>query len=857
MKLLRLEIENFGKLSHYSLDLSGGLNVLCEKNGWGKSTLAVFIKAMLYGLPVSRRGSLDRNERKKYTPWQGGAFGGSMEFETEKGVFRAERFFGAKEANDEFRLFDLSTNKPSSAYSERLGEELFGINAEGFERTTYLSQRAIESDEGNASVTSKLTGLLDEVGDIDDFDVAMAIIDKSRKVYELKGGRGKIADIKNSINDKKEKLEKLTDLTPAQKELENQLRTIRADIRAREEELRGLRTNLTDVTERRLRREEYCRMQADLTSAEESRVAVLNTFSDHKIPTDRELEDAESLLKSCREQQSLLRDSQLSAEEADTYARLNARYPMGLPKNDYFDRVQADITELSSLYAKEKAMPSVSPSAEERAFSQSGIPSPQLLSQTLTQWDSAAREMEIAEIEAKNAPKPKRPSLLFPILLSLIGIGAVVAGVVISSLLIPLLTVGIALVAVGAVLLLVNLRRKNGSQIDPLQAKLAQARGRQESARQFLLEVLEKYSAVPENGDLRAALCDLSVRARYAHQSALTREKYESELRALRLEISALKNRLTESFVRLGFSDLPANPSSAIFSARSDAVELQRLANKKQRLQTTREGLEQTVLEKREALNRFFNRLSIRESNNPEGCLEQMKRLAQRHALLLEEIQKKRESVREYAQRYNIREDAPLPETESVTRLINEREGELNSIRQSEQDAKRRLDRMTEQTREIPELSDEIAHEKLLLDEAQENLKILTKTADFLSESKIALTTRYLSGIQEHFGHYLSRLESENTPKASMDTDFEISVIADGKSRELESFSRGSRDILGLCSRLALIRSMFAEGETPFLLLDDPFVNLDQDRLALAKELIDRLSEEYQILHFICHEGRK
>ncbi len=857
MKLLRLEIENFGKLSHYSIDLSGGLNVLCEKNGWGKSTLAVFIKAMLYGLPVSRRGSLDRNERKKYTPWQGGAFGGSMEFETDKGIFRAERFFGAKEANDEFRLFDLSTNKPSSAYSEHLGEELFGINAEGFERTTYLSQRTVESDEGNASVTSKLTGLLDEVGDIDDFDVAMDVIDKSRKVYELKGGRGKIADIKNSIADKREKLDRLTDLTPAQKELEGQLRTIRADIRAREEELRNLRANLTDATERRLRREEYSRMQSELASAEESRVAVLNAFSDHQIPTDGELDEAESLLKSCREQQSLLRDSQLSSEEADTYARLNARYPMGLPKNDYFDRVQANITELSALYAKEKAMPSVAPSAEERAFLQSGIPSPQLLSQALTQWDNATKELETVEREAKNAPKPKQPSLILPILLSLIGIGAIVTGVVVSSLLIPLLTVGIVLAAVGAVLLAVNLRKKNGRGTDPLQVKLSQAHGRHESAHRLVLEILEKYSALPENGDLRVALCDLSVRARYAHQSALTREKYESELRALRLEISALRNSLTESFVRLGFSDLPSNPTSAIFSARTDAVELQRLANKKQRLQVTRDGLEHTVLEKREALNHFFSRLSVRESNNPEGCLEQMKRLSQRHTLLLEEIRRKRESVREYAQRYGIREDTPLPDTESVTRLISAREDELNTVRQSEQDAKRRLDRMTEQTREIPELSDEIEHEKLLLGEAQENLKILTKTAEFLNESKTALTTRYLAGIQEHFGHYLCQLESESTPKASLDTDFEISVIADGKSRELESFSRGSRDVLGLCSRLALIRSMFAEGETPFLLLDDPFVNLDADRLSLAKELIDRLSEEYQILHFICHEGRK
>ena len=102
MKILSLHIENFGRLQNFTLEPEAGLNVLYQKNGWGKSTLAVFIKAMLYGLPASSRRSLDENERKKYTPWQGGAFGGCIEFETAKGRFRAERFFGAKESLDEF-----------------------------------------------------------------------------------------------------------------------------------------------------------------------------------------------------------------------------------------------------------------------------------------------------------------------------------------------------------------------------------------------------------------------------------------------------------------------------------------------------------------------------------------------------------------------------------------------------------------------------------------------------------------------------------------------------------------------------------------------------------------------------------
>ena len=55
MKLLNLHIENFGKLSDVDIDLNNGTNVIFHENGWGKSTLAEFIRVMFYGLEGSRK----------------------------------------------------------------------------------------------------------------------------------------------------------------------------------------------------------------------------------------------------------------------------------------------------------------------------------------------------------------------------------------------------------------------------------------------------------------------------------------------------------------------------------------------------------------------------------------------------------------------------------------------------------------------------------------------------------------------------------------------------------------------------------------------------------------------------------
>lgn len=49
MKLISCHIENFGKLSDLRVDFVEGINLFHEMNGWGKSTLAAFLRVMFYG----------------------------------------------------------------------------------------------------------------------------------------------------------------------------------------------------------------------------------------------------------------------------------------------------------------------------------------------------------------------------------------------------------------------------------------------------------------------------------------------------------------------------------------------------------------------------------------------------------------------------------------------------------------------------------------------------------------------------------------------------------------------------------------------------------------------------------------
>ena len=46
MKLISMHITAFGKFADLDHDFTDGINSFCEDNGYGKSTMVAFIKAM-------------------------------------------------------------------------------------------------------------------------------------------------------------------------------------------------------------------------------------------------------------------------------------------------------------------------------------------------------------------------------------------------------------------------------------------------------------------------------------------------------------------------------------------------------------------------------------------------------------------------------------------------------------------------------------------------------------------------------------------------------------------------------------------------------------------------------------------
>lgn len=196
MRLVSCYVSSFGKLKDFSCDFSSGLNTIKQDNGWGKSTLATFIKAMFYGINSSKR-SVAENERIKYRPWNSTErFGGFIEFEWGNKTFKLERFFGSKESEDSVRLIDVQTGK-SFTDTENLGERIFAIDQDGFLSTTYFSQKDFQI-KSNSSLTAKFNDVC-EVQDSQAFDKALLNLEEKAKIYKYRGDKGLITDTKHDI----------------------------------------------------------------------------------------------------------------------------------------------------------------------------------------------------------------------------------------------------------------------------------------------------------------------------------------------------------------------------------------------------------------------------------------------------------------------------------------------------------------------------------------------------------------------------------------------------------------------------------------------------------------------------------
>jgi DNA repair exonuclease SbcCD ATPase subunit len=125
-----------------------------------------------------------------------------------------------------------------------------------------------------------------------------------------------------------------------------------------------------------------------------------------------------------------------------------------------------------------------------------------------------------------------------------------------------------------------------------------------------------------------------------------------------------------------------------------------------------------------------------------------------------------------------------------------------------------------------------------------------------LRDKRQTLTRQLQAPLQKHLNHYLKLL----FPRASLAVDENLMPatltrnLADGDEQgDIDDLSYGSREQMGLISRLAYADLLREAGKPTLIILDDALVHSDDDRLAQMKRILYDAAQRHQVLLFSCH----
>ena len=200
-------------------------------------------------------------------------------------------------------------------------------------------------------------------------------------------------------------------------------------------------------------------------------------------------------------------------------------------------------------------------------------------------------------------------------------------------------------------------------------------------------------------------------------------------------------------------------------------------------------------------------------------------------------------------------EEQTLPDPEELQRQEAQAQQKLDALEEKRRALRQERQNISRETEDLSVWEDRIA---ALCDERQSLQKSCTladRTMELLNLAKDRLANRYVADVERGFTRYAKELLGENLGRALLDKNLCLFIDEQGAAREAASFSAGTLDALTLCMRLALVDALFTK-EQPFLLLDDPFVNLDDARTKRALELLQKISQQRQVVYLVCNSAR-
>ena len=796
MKLLGCHIENFGKLSNLSLDFHEGINVINEANAWGKSTLAAFLKAMFYGMDAKKDAGAFEKERVLYRPWQGGSFGGEVDFEVNGKKYRISRTFGATEKTDQFYLYDLSTNLECFDYSDRIGEELFDLDSASFKRSIFIAQNDCVSDVSDG-INAKLGNLAENTDDINNFDNASRRLKDMLNQLTPDRVTGSIKKRKNYITQLAQELRSFEAAQDGLEGIKHKEQVVSSQI----QELLFIRKSYAEAlvvaSEDSRKRELYAQYDAmckEVEEKEKQRDACRGVFPEG-VPTTEAFKAQFALVRKMEEAKTTLKGLELSIAEHEEWSVLQEMFEKEIPSEaniDFSIEMLSDVEKQKEEIVRQEA------------------------------------KLSMVQEELKEEIIP--PAFEGPIghkVFLFTGCGIILVGAIVLA----AWYLGYIPILDGQKLIIASLFAiACGALFSLVGAVLGYKVEKQKADWQMAVEA-DRQQNVLQQEDLKDTISELTEMVRNVHET-----------------IGAF---LGKFHVHCSVDEY----QSRLYELKNQLHAYERLQEKRTACMNQREAY-QTIKAEVMSFAKTYA-FSFGEEITSELTLLQNKAVEYQMAqAAYAEVVKKKEDFEQRQDKSFWAKTALCPYSiDELNHMIEKADLKLEELK----DAKAQYTKQLEDLQEQLDLRDE---KQLELEEMQEQQErdikkynLLKLTHDFLQRAKEQFTAKYMDPISKGFSKYYRMLTADAQADWVIDANINLKVREQGELRETRWLSAGYQDLIGVCMRLALVDAMYQE-EKPFLILDDPFVNLDKEKVKCGNELLLDVAKEYQVIYFTCHDSR-
>lgn len=857
MKLKTCHIENFGKITDTDFKFNASLTTFCRENGYGKTTLATFLKAMFYGLDSDRSNSAF-NDRRHFYPFAGGAYGGYVTFEAGGKTYKIERFFDEKsETKDTLTIYCNGVVMPD--FGEEAGEKFFGIDKPSFERTIFVSGTEIDI-ASTGSINTKLNNFVAGTGDDTNLEAAVSRLEtKSKEYKKSRAGNDLITRETERINRLSEGIENATVIAKILAEkyarFDEKARTV-AELNEKISVAQSENVVIANW-------ENYDAMVADI-AAKKNELLKIEANYPFGMPSREEIESVEKALERDRTLNAQSARKLFTDEDFSRYAALQAKFSEGVPTEEELSAIQEEISERDKLlYDLEKLENGGLTDKESRLMQKFAYRTPEQsetdkLSSDAERYKAAEEEcakipdfITSTEYIAAEPKKLNKPAFLIMAAVSVLLILGGVAAVFFAT------VAGIALLAAGFVGLAATgflyLNKKAGGRQSGQERSVQKENPEKLAARKKADEIcaeiqafLMPYGYSLEHG-VPYAVASFAADVKEFKELKIRTEAQDTEIAEKTVQKRETEEKLTAFFAK--YDSAAGNFVDRLSKLRSDIDTYANLKKRKQSAAADEGELKEKIAENRRAVIAFCQKYKT----DVELIDDKIKIIAKD----LDDYAATAKAVKEA--------EAKAARFKAEKNLVERTESEYTDLKAlndeliDEQDAKNALyTEIISDEREVEKLDDlksEYKEAKERLEEYKANYDLLRKTVDSLKRADGNLKEKYIKPVRDRFLHYSDMLEKALGERITMNANFEVRYERNGKERSERHLSAGQRSICALCFRLALIDNMYS-AEKPFIILDDPLVNLDEEHIGKAKSLLTQISEDLQIVYFACHSSR-